>query len=82
MDLKKYDDLYNYILEIIKGADFEKEIKLISIIENNKTADKGIIRTILWTLKPIILLPEFSKVYPYYLELIAVLRGQSKSGRV
>ena len=33
-------------------------------------------------LKYIILLPEFSKVHPYYLELAEVLRGQSKSGKI
>lgn len=79
--IEKYDLIYNYIVNTINDDNTPNEeiIKLIRLYDN-KFSEKGIIRTILMTLKPII--NREVGLFPYYESLVKTFRSRSNTGKI
>ncbi|KPE51240.1 hypothetical protein [Chryseobacterium indologenes] len=79
--IEKYDIIYDYILEVVNNEDRSNEeiIKLMTLY-NNKFSEKGIVRTILMTLKPII--ERETGLIPHYQSLVETFRSRSKTGKI
>ncbi|PQA90904.1 hypothetical protein B0A69_19415 [Chryseobacterium shigense] len=79
--IDKYDLIYNYIVNTINDDNSSNEelIKLIRLY-NNKFTEKGIIRTILMTLKPII--KEEDGLFAYYDSLVKTFRSRSQTRKI
>lgn len=80
-NIEKYDLIYNHIQDVINDAE-RSNAELIKLMRlyNNSYTDKGIIRTILMTIKPILRTEE--DLYQYYNDLSSTLRGRSKTGKI
>lgn len=79
--IEKYDVIYHHIVNTINDENSPNEelIKLIRLYNNNFT-EKGIIRTILMTLKPII--SQDVGLLPYYDSLVKTFRSASNTGKI
>lgn len=79
--IEKYDLIYNYIVDIINDNNSPNEeiVKIIRLYDNHFT-EKGIIRTILMTLKPII--NKEVGLLPYYNSLVTTFRSRSHTTKI
>lgn len=80
-DIEKYDLIYNYIVDTVNSEERPNEelIKLIRLY-NNKFSEKGIVRTILMTLKPII--SSEIGLKPHYDNLVETFRSRSQTRKI
>ncbi|KAB1231588.1 hypothetical protein [Chryseobacterium viscerum] len=79
--IEKYDVIYNHIVDIFKDEQSPNEeiIKIIRLY-NNDYSEKGILRTILMTLKPII--KKEVGLLPHYEKLAETFRLRSKTRKI
>ncbi|WP_394665809.1 hypothetical protein [uncultured Chryseobacterium sp.] len=79
--IEKYDLIHDYIYQILNDDNRSNE-ELIKIIKlyNNDYIEKGILRTILMSLKPII--NREIGLLPHYNSLAEKLRSRSKTGKI
>ncbi|WP_284461271.1 hypothetical protein [Chryseobacterium sp.] len=79
--IEKYDLIYNHIVGLINNDEISNEeiIKIMRLYDN-KFSEKGIIRTILMTLKPII--SREAGLLPQYEDLVKTFRSRSNTGKI
>ncbi|AZB29184.1 hypothetical protein [Chryseobacterium balustinum] len=79
--IEKYDLIYNHIVEIINNENIPNEeiIKIIRLYDNH-FSEKGILRTIIMSLKPII--ERETGLLPYYENLVKTFRLRSNTGKI
>lgn len=79
--IEKYDLIYNYIVDIINNENSPNEeiIKIIRLYDNH-FSEKGILRTILMTLKPII--SKEVGLLPYYENMVKTFRLRSQTRKI
>lgn len=80
-NITKYDLIYDYIVETLNNEERPNEelVKLIRLY-NNKFSEKGIVRTILMTLKPII--NSEMGLKPHYDNLVETFRSRSQTRKI
>lgn len=79
--IEKYDLIYDHIVGIINNDEISNEeiIKIMRLYDN-KFSEKGIIRTILMTLKPIV--NREIGLLPQYEDLVKTFRSRSNTGKI
>lgn len=78
--LEKYDLLHDKFYQLIIDEDIASIKKFITIF--NKSSDRGIMRTILITLKPVIKKDTFTELKPFYERLSDSLRAGSLNQKI
>lgn len=79
--LKQYDDMFNFFTGLIVKRNVEF-INYCLEVELKRYSNRGVIRTILIALKPIIHEEFFKDIVPNYEKLADKLREGSQSGRI
>ncbi|MGM9476504.1 hypothetical protein ACS5PU_08735 [Pedobacter sp. GSP4] len=79
--LSKYDSIYDKLQTLLEYRDI-KAIKYLINIFNNPFTERGILRTVLMTLKPYIKTKELKGLMRSYESLSATLRAESLNNRI
>jgi len=79
--IEKYDMIYNYVVDTVNSDETSNEelIKLMRLY-NNKFTDKGIVRTILMSIKPLI--PLEIGLKPHYDSLVETFKSRSQTNKI
>lgn len=80
-DLGRYDDVHNLIVELVENENLGQLIKIMRLY-NLKGSDRGILRTILMTLKPVYLGFNNIKLNEAYSSLATTLRAGSTNNSI
>jgi len=78
MNLERFDDIHNQLVELISDNRISEVIELMESVSSS--GDRGMIRTVLMALKPVISAhPELAEMYG---ELSETLRSGNKFGMI